>query len=160
MSNATIEQRLQALEDIEAIKKLKIRYCHCADAQDYPTFSRLFTEDAVWDGKPFGYAEGPKAIEEFLRTTQSQSLPFALHYVMNASVEVTGNTAVGQWYLLEPCTMTTNDGKQQQAVWGTATYEDHFRKVNGEWKFTRVHLKPVFWTPFEHGWVKKRFVQE
>ncbi|MBM4254455.1 MAG: nuclear transport factor 2 family protein [Deltaproteobacteria bacterium] len=160
MSSADIERRLQALEDIEAIKKLKIRYCHCADTQDYVTFPTLFTEDAVWDGKPFGYAEGPKAIEEFLRKAQSSALPFALHYVMNASVEVTGSTAVGTWYLLEPCTMTMNDGRQSQAVWGTATYENHFRKEHGEWKFTRVHLKPVFWTPFDQGWVKKRFVQE
>ena len=105
MSTTDIERRLQALEDIEAIKKLKIRYCHCADAQDYPGFASLFTEDAVWEGGAFGHAEGRKAIEEFLRGVQAQSLPFALHYVMNATIEVTGNTAVGQWYLLEPCTM-------------------------------------------------------
>jgi len=160
VSTTDIERRLQALEDIEAIKKLKIRYCHCADAQDYPGFAGLFTEDAVWEGGAFGHAEGRKAIEEFLRGVQAQSLPFALHYVMNATIEVTGNTAVGQWYLLEPCTMTTSDGRQTQAVWGTATYEDHFTKTNGEWKFTKVHLKPVFWTPFDQGWAKKRFVQE
>ena len=46
MSTTDIERRLQALEDIEAIKKLKIRYCHCADAQDYPGFASLFTADA------------------------------------------------------------------------------------------------------------------
>jgi uncharacterized protein (TIGR02246 family) len=160
MSAADIERRLQALEDIEAIKKLKIRYCHCADAQDHPGFASLFTEDAVWDGAPFGYAKGRKAIEEFLRGAQTTALPFALHFVMNASVEVNGHTAVGRWYLLEPCTMTMSDGRQTQAVWGTATYEDHFVKQHGEWKFTKVHLRPVFWTPFDQGWAKKRFVQQ
>ena len=60
MSTTDIERRLQALEDIEAIKKLKIRYCHCADAQDYPGFASLFTEDAVWEGGAFGHAEGRK----------------------------------------------------------------------------------------------------
>ena len=121
MSNTDIERRLLALEDVEAIKKLKIRYCHCADAQDYLGFANLFTEDAVWEGGTFGHAEGRKAIEVFLRGVQTTSLPFALHYVMNASVEVNGTTAVGQWYLLEPCTMVTSDGQQKQAVWGTAT---------------------------------------
>ncbi|MGE0825259.1 MAG: nuclear transport factor 2 family protein [Candidatus Binatia bacterium] len=160
MAGENVERRLQVLEDIEAIKRLKVRYCQCADRQDYPGFAQLFTEDAVWEGGAFGHAEGRKSIEQFLRDAQGQSLPFAIHYVMNAMVDVEGDTAVGHWYLLEPCTMTMADGKQTQAVWGTATYEDHFARVNGTWLFTKVHLKPVFWTPFEQGWVKKRFVQE
>ena len=60
MSTTDIERRLQALEDIEAIKKLKIRYCHCADAQDHPGFASLFTEDAVWEGVAFGPPKGEK----------------------------------------------------------------------------------------------------
>jgi hypothetical protein len=45
-----------------------------------------------------------------------------------------------------------------QAVWGTARYDDQYVKVGGEWKFETVNLVPVFWTPFEQGWVKKRTV--
>ncbi len=160
MTLEELQRRLQTLEDIEAIKKLKVRYCHCADARDHVGFANLFVDDGVWEGGVFGHGEGRKGIEQFLRNVQAQSLPFALHYVMNAVVEVQGDTAVGQWYLLEPCTMTLADGRQTQAVWGTATYEDHFVRVNGEWKFKKVHLKPVFWSPFDQGWAKQRFIQE
>jgi hypothetical protein len=76
---------------------------------------------------------------------------------MNPIIEVQGDTATGQWYLLEPCTMVTA-GSQPQAVWGTARYEEEYVKVKGEWKFKTVHLMPVFWSPFDQGWVKKRFV--
>jgi hypothetical protein len=78
---------------------------------------------------------------------------------MNPSIEVQGDTATGRWYLLEPCTMVTA-GSQSQAVWGTARYEEEYVKVNGEWKFKKVHLMPVFWSPFDQGWVKKQFVGE
>ena len=34
MGNKTIEQRVQALEDIEAIRQLKARYLFCCDCKD------------------------------------------------------------------------------------------------------------------------------
>lgn len=113
--------------------------------------------DGVFDGGTFGRAQGRKEIANFLRGIQRQSLPFAVHYVMNPSIEVAGEHATGRWYLLEPCTMVVGS---EQAVWGTARYEEEYVKVGGEWKFKTVKLIPVFWTPFDQGWVKKRFVQE
>lgn len=159
MNLEELKNRLETLEAVEAIKKLKARYCQRADERDAEGFANLFTEDGVFEGGTFGRGQGWAGVATFLRGVQQQSLPFALHYVMNPIIEVRGDTATGRWYLLEPCTMVT-EGSQTQAVWGTARYEEEYVKVNGEWKFKKVHLMPVFWSPFDQGWVKKKFVGE
>lgn len=156
MNLEELAKRLDTLEAIEAIKKLKARYCQAADEQDAEAYANLFAEDAVFDAGTFGQAQGRQAIAEFLRNIQQHSLPFAVHYVMNPNIEVAGEQATGQWYLLEPCTMRTEG---EQAVWGTARYEEEYVKVGGEWKFKTVKLIPVFWTPFDQGWAKQQFVE-
>lgn len=148
-----LAQRVQEQEDIEAIKKLKARYCLYVDTGEPDKVADLFVEQAVWDGGVVGRYEGREAIRTFMRNLP-QLLSFALHYVMNPLIEIQGDRATGQWYLSEPCTMV----KGNQAVWGTARYEDRYVKVGGEWKFQEVRLIPAFWTPFEQGWVKKRSV--
>jgi len=155
MNRDELVQHIQKQEDIEAIKKLKARYCLYVDTGEPDKVADLFVEHAVWDGGVVGRYEGREAIRAFMRNLP-QLLSFALHYVMNPLIEVRGDRATGQWYLLEPCTMV----KGNQAVWGTARYEDHCVKVNGEWKFQQVKLIPVFWTPFDQGWVKKPSVLE
>ena len=59
MATETLEERLQRIEDIEAIRLLKHRYCaFCDDNYDADGIAALFTENAVWDAGPFGRNEG------------------------------------------------------------------------------------------------------
>ena len=153
MAQQDLAQRLQVLEDIEAIKRLKARYCLHVDAREPDKVADLFTQDAVWDGGAVGRYEGQDAIRAFMRGLP-EMLSFALHFVMNPLIEVDRDQATGHWYLVEPCTMVKNN----QAVWGTAMYQDRYVRENGEWKFTEVKLIPVFWTPFDQGWVKQKSV--
>ena len=173
MSIQDLERRLQTLEDIDAIKNLKARYCALCDAGfDADGLAGLFTEDAVWEGGSFGHYEGREAIRKFYRGIPQQ-LSFAAHFVMNSQVEVSGDRAVGRWKLLEPCTFSgtyklsglsarvapiVQYDPISHAVWGAADYEDEFIKVNGEWKFKKVTLVPVFYTPYEDGWFIKKSV--
>jgi SnoaL-like domain len=148
-----LARHVQELEDSEAIKQLKARYCLYVDSGEPDKVADLFIEQAVWDGGVVGRYEGREAIRTFMRNLP-HLLSFALHYVTNPHIEIHGDRATGQWYLLEPCTMVASD----QAVWGTARYEDRYVKVGGEWKFAEVTLVPAFWTPFTEGWVKTRSV--
>ena len=51
MNIEALAQRLQVLEDIEAIKRLKARYCaFCDDGYNPDGIAGLFVEDGVWDG--------------------------------------------------------------------------------------------------------------
>lgn len=157
MNLEDLAHRLQVLEDTEAIKRLKARYCaFCDDGYDPDGIANLFTEDGVWDsGDTFGKCEGRVAIRKFFVAGPKQ-LPFAMHYVMNPVIEVEGDTASGTWYLFQACTFA----KGNQAVWGAAKYDDKYVKVNGEWKFRCLSVTSEFWTPFEEGWAKKPFLQD
>lgn len=153
-----LERRLRAIEDIEAIKRLKFRYADACDRNyDADTLASLFTEDAIWDGGLFGRHEGREAIRTFFANVSSD-IPFALHYMMNPIINVDGDEATGAWYLFQTCTFA--DARGNTAIFGAARYDELYRRVDGEWKFFRLELISSFWTPFDEGWVKRPFVQE
>ena len=98
----------------------------------------------------FGTHEGRDAIRAL------QHLPFAVHYVMNPIIDIDGDTATGKWLLLEPCSFPQGDDRQP--IWGAAKYEDDYVRVDGEWKFKRVKLMSLMWSPYEQGWERQRIV--
>src|SRR5438067_11911393 len=56
---AQLEQRVQALEDVNAIRHLKARYAaYCDDQYNPDAIAALFTEDAVWESQGLGRFEG------------------------------------------------------------------------------------------------------
>lgn len=154
MSLEAVEKRLRAMEDIEEIKHLKARYCaYCDDNYSIEGLASLFTEDAIWDGGMLGRAEGVQQIKDFFVNAQKR-LPFAVHMVLNPVIEVNGDTGKGTWYLLQACTYSEGN----RAVWGSGRYDEEYVKVDGQWKFKNLNLASNFWTPFDEGWVKNRFV--
>src|SRR5713101_1964785 len=69
---AQLEQRVQALEDVNAIRHLKARYAASCDDQYNPDgIAALFTEDAVWESQGLGRFEGRGAIRAFFETIAS-----------------------------------------------------------------------------------------
>ena len=154
MSLEDIERRVKVLEDIEEIKKLKARYCaYCDDNYDADAIAGLFVEDAIWDGGIRGRADGREEIRNFF-IRAPQRLPFAVHMVLNPIIEVSGDEAKGSWYLFQACTFAEGN----QAVWGSARYDEEYVRVSGEWKFKNLKLTSFFWTPFDQGWVKNQFI--
>ena len=154
MSLEDIERRLAALEGVEEIKRLKARYCaYCDDNYDVDNIVSLFVEDAVWESATFGRFEGRDGIRKFF-VDAPEMLPFAVHMVMNPIIEVNGDTATGIWYLFQACTF----GESGRAVWGSARYDEEYVKDNGVWRFKHLVLTSHFWTPFDEGWAKTRFV--
>jgi hypothetical protein len=66
MDIAQLAQRLTQLEDLEAIKQLKARYCAIADEDHNPDkITTLFVEDGIWEGG-MGIAQGHEAIRQLL----------------------------------------------------------------------------------------------
>ena len=155
-------RRIQVLEDIEAIKKMKATFHGLCDQgyKDLETIMDFFVEDGVWDGESFGTYEGRDAIRSFFAEAP-KILPFVRHQITNPIIEVNGDTATGQWYLLQPCTMAVNgeDG-EKQAVWGSAKYNDTYVRANGQWKFQRLRVTLGFWSPFHQGWAQSWMIQD
>jgi hypothetical protein len=154
MSLEDLEKRIRVLEDIEAIKRLKARYCaYCDDSYNADGVAGLFTEDGVWE-TGVGRNEGREEIRAFFKQLP-QSISFAIHMVLNPIIEVDGDTAKGSWYLLCPCTRAETG----RAIWQAGRYDDEYVRVDGEWKFKNLKVSHYFFrTPFDEGWVKNRFV--
>jgi ketosteroid isomerase-like protein len=154
----SIEERLQALEDREAIIKLKARYVNYNDGGWVgPTHTNpqavadMFVEDGVWDGSPnAGYAKGKQAIKELFEAFGA--VPFIVHYVTNPLIEVDGDTATGHWHALVTSTMPTPDGPQ--ALWVLGLYKEEYVRTAEGWKFKTLRFETAATAPYEQGWAK------
>ena len=153
MAAQDLEARIQALEDIEAIRNLKADYGALAD-DNYQAdpIAEMFTEDATWEAVGSPIIEGREAIRDYFKSA-GNAITFVVHYNTNSHIEVNGDTAWGRWLSLIPCTLA-DDGK---AHWMAGIDNEEYVRVDGKWKFKSKSSKRVFRTPFDEGWAKKRF---
>ena len=135
--DAALEARITRLEDIEAIKQLKVRYTHvCDDDHNPETITALFAEDGIWESPDFGVAKGHAEIRALFQGFR-EKFSFSQHNISNPIIEVDGDRATGIWYIQGPWT-ETEGGKE---IWMTARYDDEYVKIDGEWKYQ--HLRAV-----------------
>ena len=151
MDLAEIERRLTRVEDIEAIKQLKARYCEiCDDAHDPDRITSVFAEDGIWESADFGVAKGHAEIRKLFQKFQ-QLIEFSQHNVMNPIIEVSGDRATGEWYFMGP--FTFREGNQTR--WLALQYKDDYVKRNGQWKYQGLNGYQTFYTSYEAGWGKQ-----
>ena len=163
MSLEDLQKRVKVLEDIEEIKKLKIRYAEYCDINAEPDakysaekIASLFTEDAPFDPGPLGNkAVGREAIRQAF-TKAPEWMSFAVHMVVDPVIEVDGDKAKGTWILLQPATLSQGE----KAIWGSGRYYEEYTRVNGEWKISSWKMISFFWTPFDQGWAQKKFFSQ
>ena len=138
MDLAALEARITRLEDIEAIKKVKAIYCDiCDDMHNPDRIGALFAPDGIWESPDFGKAVGPQAVRELFQNFQKM-FSFSQHNIMNPIIDVNGDRATAQWYIMGPWDQTEGDGRK---TWMTLRYNDDYVKINGEWKYQ--HLRVV-----------------
>lgn len=162
MSETSLEERISRLEDVEAIRELKLSYAKlCDDGYDADGIVGLFdSEEAVsWESDVFGHHRGPDAIRSFFENVSSEIL-WALHMMLNPIVRVApdGRTATGSWYLLELATMIAKEPQAPpDAVIMTGKYDDRFVKRAGVWRFQRIQIDFQQVSNLDRGWVEQRF---
>ena len=82
---SALEERVQVLEEIEAIRRLKLRYArHCDDNYNADKLAPLFTEDAVWDNVPMSPAKGKAAIREMTNGFMKDATAFTAKILKSA----------------------------------------------------------------------------
>lgn len=151
-----VESRLRRLEDLEAIRDLKSRYCQFSDqgwrgaGSDHEAWIGLFTEDAVWDtGGVTATIEGREALRAWHREVVSSGA-MSVHIAGQGGVRIDDDAAVGHWPALTPLT----NAERTVASWSCGVFEDHFRRTPDGWRIARVIYHPAFYTPFAGaGWV-------
>jgi len=154
MNVEELSRRIQRLEDVEAVRNLKARYCEaCDDNYNPEAIASLFVEDAVWDGGDLlGVYRGREAIRQHMAEVSGR-IRFAVHYcALNPRITVEQDVAHAHWYGLVPMELSSG-----AAVWFACTYDDTMVRVGGEWLFKTVIVRGLFRTPYDEGWAKKRF---
>jgi hypothetical protein len=155
MENQELARRITALEDVEAIKRLKAEYCDiCDDEHNQDRIVSIFAEDGIWEGKGVGHAQGHAELRKLFKSF-AERISFSQHNVFNPRIEVTGNEAKGIWYFMGPFTFR----KDNQQLWLAARYEDDYVKIGEQWKFKHLRAIGRMTAPYETGWASKARVK-
>ncbi|MEM7540433.1 MAG: nuclear transport factor 2 family protein [Pseudomonadota bacterium] len=148
-----VEARIKVLEDREAIKELKARYCYIVDSRDWEAWSRLFTDDAEGEFLGFGTMSGREGFLQFAKRNIGPSLPFMVHMVCNPIIKISGDQASGRWYFNVPCQSSEKSGMfGGQAGWLQGLYDERYRRVDDEWLISYMKASFHFGASVVDGW--------
>jgi hypothetical protein len=138
-----LEARIQALEDLEAIRQLKYRYFRCLDLKQWDELRGCFTPEATVEYGDGQYRlQGVGAILDFLvRSLGSDSGALGSHHGHQPEIELTGRTtARGVWaldnYLFQPA--------RKRALRIAAYYRDEYVKVSGRWRIAHTGYTTLY----------------
>jgi len=149
--NEELAARIQVLEDIEDIRRIKSLYCRICDCGwDKPgpagiSLKDIFTVDGVWDN-----GVSIIKIHESKRRQSGSPFKMGVHYSINGSIEVNGDVGKGWWHGLIP--LTTPDG---EARWCAGIYEEDYQRTPTGWKYKKMKFHPAFMSPHKEGWAEK-----
>ena len=138
-----LERRLQALEEIEAIKRLKYRYWRHLDLKQWDELATCFAPDAtVRYGEGKYTFHGVDAIMAFLRESLSRERgSVTIHHGHHPEIELTGaTTATGTWALYN----YMYNVKQNRTIRIGAYYHDDYVKRGGAWVFQQIGYTYLF----------------
>jgi SnoaL-like domain len=124
-----------ALEEIEAIKRLKARYFRLMDTKQWDEWGEVFTEDAHLAASPdpnetfHGRADIVKRVSSVLRDART------VHHGHMPEIELTGpDTATGIWAMYDFVDMP------QLVLHGWGHYHEEYAKQGGAWRIRRSRL--------------------
>lgn len=139
-SPTALATRVQTLEDREAIRALLVAYATTLDNRDFAGFAQLWAKDAEFFGGTGNTAKGPEAIRDLLRGLLGKNGAATpgrdFHLVMNQTVDVTGDTALG----FSRGTWVSTNPENRLQVTIIANYYDQFVREDGRWKFKRHQI--------------------
>jgi len=126
-----MNEAMQGLLDVQAIKDVHLRYCRGVDRMDFDLIRSCYHPDAIDDHGEF--IGGIDAFIEYAR----ENLPTFLstnHCVCNQLVEVNGAVAFAEHYGIAYHRLAA-DAEQEERDWiATIRYVDRFEKRDGEWR--------------------------
>jgi uncharacterized protein (TIGR02246 family) len=146
---STIEERIQRLEDIEAIRALDAEYTRRLDAADWEGLAGLFTPDGEFVG--LDRASGHDELVAFFSGLAAGGLTAFWHYVTNLEINLDGDTATVRSALWQPC---VQDGVPHVAA---GHYRDIVVRHDGRWRYRSKQVSFDYFAPLVDGWEHGRF---
>ncbi len=151
----SLEQRIARLEDIDAIKKVIVRFARGADAGCDPKILRpLFTDDAVFVVGDLATYNGGDEITRLMHANNKTGFYWTLHYLVSPDIEISddGKTATAFYYLWEPAA-TSRTGDRDQAYWIGGWYDAALEKgTDQKWRYKHLSLTLKLMSAYAEGW--------
>jgi hypothetical protein len=143
----TFEERLAALEAIEAIKNLKHRYFRACDAKDPDTFRSCFIADgADIDYGPLGRFDGADHLAAVFRRIALHRVDgryaiWDMHHGLHPEIALIGpGRASGRWTLkFRQVNLIERTEKLR-----TGEYDDDYVIEDGGWRMARSHFRQLW----------------
>lgn len=133
------------MDDFEAIRQLKARYCRFLDTKDYEAWKRLFADDVVVKldmAISTGGADGQTAPD---LVGLDAFVPVVLggvehaqtkHHVHTPEITLTSESAASAIWAMEDLLLFA-DGSE---LFGAGHYHETYAKRDGSWVITSLHL--------------------
>lgn len=138
MNLEELAKRVQAIEDLEEIKKLHHKYIDLMDNLRYKEVLDLYTEDASVEVRNWGVLKGKEGLTEvYINRLGRRKERSEGHFVVEPDITVEGDTARGTWLLYMLFS-------KPAVEWVQGRNEAEYVKVDGKWKiksmkFTRTN---------------------
>lgn len=133
------------MDDYEAIRRLKARYCRFLDTKDYEAWKALFAPDVVVKldmAISTGGADGQTAPE---LNGLDEFVPVVLggvehaqtkHHVHTPEIDLTSDTTASAIWAMEDLLLFPDGGE----LFGAGHYHETYEKRDGGWVITSLHL--------------------
>ena len=124
------------MDDVEAIKQLKARYCRTMDTKDWASMREVFTDDVTVDTTDSGgnVITGADQFLTFLRATIGDVV--TVHHCHMPEIALTSaTTATGVWAMEDMLRFT--DGTEMH---GYGHYQERYEKRDGAWRIASTTL--------------------
>ena len=148
-----LEQRVQRLEDLEAIRALDAEYCRVLDDGDWPALVALFTPDGEFVG--LNRAHGHHELLSFFSGLAEGGLTAFWHHVTNLEIDlgIGGNRDLANAcsFLWQPCVL---HGVPHVAA---GRYTDTVVREDGVWRYRSKRVSFDYFAPLADGWDHGRF---
>ncbi|MEO1770371.1 nuclear transport factor 2 family protein [Candidatus Enterococcus ferrettii] len=155
----SFEERINALEAIEEIKRVKANYAQYLDnGYDPEGIASLFSSEGKWVIEGVAI-QGTGAIKEQCKKL-IRVQPWSCHNITPSIIDISddGLHAEGSFYMLTFLTMRNNEG-MDEAYFLSGIFKDKFIKENGKWYFEKVEAFVQQAAPWTKGWIEGGFAK-
>ncbi|HWW66149.1 MAG TPA: nuclear transport factor 2 family protein [Sphingomonadaceae bacterium] len=144
--------RAQRAEDWVGIANLQAAYGYYVDKGLWDEAAALFAEDGTLELAGRGVYVGRERVREYLHHLPSYGHGVLYNHMQLQPVihiDVEAGTAQGRW---RSFMMVGSIGNE--ARWGEATYENHYVRIDGQWRIARLHGYMNIYVEYDRGWNK------
>ncbi len=147
----SLEQRIQELEDRDAIKELTAKYCWHVAHGEGEAVANLFSDDGVLEitGGDTAPVRGREALLKFYRASVREP-EAAIPFIQNHIIVIEGDEAHGT------CGIEARFARNGESVTAAGYYEDRYRRVNGNWRFVQRKIFFHHVVPLKQGWAEAK----